>query len=1550
MCRWFPAIILLLAIAAVLPAALASPAPTYAQQPPYDISVEVESSTTNGSWRFTARNLGVEDAFGVTVRVELPEQVPAEGISVPNTEYDPDTGVWTWRVGRLEGGTSKITGLATKLAPDIMVPSNYTRLAAPARAVISSHRMEPPHLLHNNSAEAWAALTRQRSIDRADTEADLQLHLDNPLPSDGDIINLAVRVGKIEPGFGDATAYGLRTRIQLPPGLGVPTETFVVIPPGDDTFTAVPPDQARTWEWYLETLQADAITMNLSVRVTDQKKVEGECITAELTVERPGDDPSNNTARACFDLPLILFQEGEVGLLTVYPCVGVTTYPCTGTDTVDTVEVVATDEIGAFERVLEPGKVIIQVEDPSGRVIGDDNSVSWQTRASNNEADRGAGRGVGFFLTRVLLDDDISDWDKLTYRVGVRVLGGAAQPSDMSLLSAGNGRVIFHPVDSPERSIDLTQNRRERAPVNLFADFTKLGTYALDFSVEATHATESGDCDTNGDNINDAFCDTGTYIFHVGPIAELGVRDGGASPLGLEPGQTAFTVVAFNNGPDDALGAKVEVTLPQGATLAQAIPSTGTYNHNDEDNTGVWDFAGLRFKGYYQATGSRLEGEDLTLILNCPAGGCGGAKATARIYNDNDNHPYRVVIGGGPHDGTVYDYNDGNNEATLTARPGTGEVGPAVEAQPFVAVTWQRVDDVYGFPVSHYQVWRSGCGKGDEPAKVADVVTDTPWVDPAWQEDDVAPTSWVDLNVMAGDTYCYQVRGVNDRGTAGPFSLAVEKTARAPVTPTAGMPEAPALTAQPNEPYGRDSILLTWNKPVESGSFIISYTIEVADSRNGPWAEPAPTLGPDDISWLHAGLDPGTRKYYRIKATNEQGDSPWSNLAAATTHARYTPSWPTNLRAEPQGGNAIVLTWDAPEDTGDPSNPDIDIVRYEVQYSADRANWSAETARWSSAGRTADGETRTFTHNIGVPGTTNHYRVAAHNGRALSAWSEPASATTPTGVPGVPRLTAEAKSYSTINLTWTVPASNDGPITRYEIQWSDDGAPGNWTMLEAVVETTGEGVVRNSHADSGLEPVTTRYYRIRAVNGMGAGSWSRATSATTPTTPGADSPSAPLNLRLESGDAQIEVLWDPPADNGGADIKEYVVQLLDSGEWKEVDRGAFTGLLLTEEPDGRPLTNGRRYYVRVRADNADGGMGDWAQGSAVPNTPPRAPSEPPNVVPTGGDGEITVTWREPYDVGHPALSGYRIQYREDLEGRKDRKECVNDWLPASPFRVGSNARSYTITTNLENGTTYQVQVWAVNSEGDSPKAGCDGKLTATPEAAEEPDPPPDDPKKGEPEPERRPSEPRNLALTPGDGEIQVSWDAPTDLGNPEITGYTLEYRADGGSSWLSRKVTTTSATITGLDNGKPYDVQVLASNASGDATAGPQRATPEEPPDSGTAPQKLKLVEQRTFEDVDGSTVKEFVVDWELPDSSKFPDVTGYLVEFRRGESGDWLDRRCTVSDDPEPIEETCSDHRGGRTSVAGIMGVSSGTYQVRVAAVNREGTGAWARVTVQIQ
>ena len=69
-------------------------------------------------------------------------------------------------------------------------------------------------------------------------------------------------------------------------------------------------------------------------------------------------------------------------------------------------------------------------------------------------------------------------------------------------------------------------------------------------------------------------------------------------------------------------------------------------------------------------------------------------------------------------------------------------------------------------------------------------------------------------------------------------------------------------------------------------------------------------------------------------------------------------------------------------------------------------------------------------------------------------------------------------------------------------------------------------------------------------------------------------------------------------------------------------------------------------------------------------------------------------------------------------------------------------------------------------------------------------------------------------------KLDVSWTAPTMTGKPAITDYDVQYRQHGASNWSSHSFTGTgtSTTLTGLTEGKSYEVQVRANNTETDHT------------------------------------------------------------------------------------------------------------------------------------
>ena len=83
-----------------------------------------------------------------------------------------------------------------------------------------------------------------------------------------------------------------------------------------------------------------------------------------------------------------------------------------------------------------------------------------------------------------------------------------------------------------------------------------------------------------------------------------------------------------------------------------------------------------------------------------------------------------------------------------------------------------------------------------------------------------------------------------------------------------------------------------------------------------------------------------------------------------------------------------------------------------------------------------------------------------------------------------------------------------------------------------------------------------------------------------------------------------------------------------------------------------------------------------------------------------------------------------------------------------------------------------------------------------------------------------PEAPTNLELTPGDGQLSVSWQPPAYDGGRDLTGYVVQWKTDdqdyGSDRQLAAGPEQTSADIGSLTNGASYSVRVIAGNGHDD--------------------------------------------------------------------------------------------------------------------------------------
>ncbi|MCY4616120.1 MAG: fibronectin type III domain-containing protein, partial [Chloroflexi bacterium] len=226
----------------------------------------------------------------------------------------------------------------------------------------------------------------------------------------------------------------------------------------------------------------------------------------------------------------------------------------------------------------------------------------------------------------------------------------------------------------------------------------------------------------------------------------------------------------------------------------------------------------------------------------------------------------------------------------------------------------------------------------------------------------------------------------------------------------------------------------------------------------------------------------------------------------------------------------------------------------------------------------------------------------------------------------------------------------------------------------------------------------------------------------------------------------------------------------------------------------------------------DGGTISDSRTIVDPDDPAPSALGAPTLTATPGNNEVTLTWMS-------VTGATKYQYAYGRTG-----STMGDWMP----EAGMATMSATVA-NLTNGMEYTFYVRAGNDAGYGEEAGM---ATATPMAAVE-----------------VPGVPTNLTATAGDGQVMLSWNAPTGGGQP--TGYQYQYGAGNlMSAWMPETPQTgMTATVTGLINGTTYMFKVRAVNAAGPGLAtDPVEATAASttPPTGGSGEGKYTLTANRS--------------------------------------------------------------------------------------------------------
>ena len=614
-------------------------------------------------------------------------------------------------------------------------------------------------------------------------------------------------------------------------------------------------------------------------------------------------------------------------------------------------------------------------------------------------------------------------------------------------------------------------------------------------------------------------------------------------------------------------------------------------------------------------------------------------------------------------------------------------------------------------------------------------------------------------------------------------------------------PGAPTLSNNSGNPGTRLDV--SWNKPFAVPD-VTGYNLIYKKSSAGSWTSVSHS-GTGTSATL-TGLDPKTGYDVQVQATNSRGSSPYSNTGSGSTNGNEAPSFSSDTAtrsiAENSAANANVGT----AVTG--TDPESDTLTYSLTGTdAGKFNIGSSTGQITvKSGASLDYESSTTSYSVTVNVTDGKdddgdTETTATTDDTIAVTINVTDVNEPPSAPAAPTVSANSDTPATkLDVSWTAPTMTGKPaITDYDVQYRKTGDSA-WTDASFTGTTT-------STTLSNLTMGKTYEVQVRATNAEGTGGWSSSGAAIT------DANAVSRSI-AENSAAGSNVGAAVTATANSAYTYTYS---LDGTDKSKFSIGSSTGQITVKSGTSLDYETKTSYSVTVKVAVAAASQGNANAQSLDPNAPGNYTIPVTinvtdvNEGPTFSDDTTTRSIAENSASG--TNIGAAVTAGTDPEG--DTLTYSLTGTDASTFDIGSTTGQITVKAgnipNYEAKTSYNVTVNVTDkkkADGTADTA-IDDTITVTINVTDVNEPPP---KLGVPSGSR--------ASSNYDSSFDLSWTAPTTTqmsGKPAVNDYDVQYKKTSDSTWtnFAHTGTGTSTTVTGLEAGVSYDVEVRAVNDEG---------------------------------------------------------------------------------------------------------------------------------------